>query len=140
MGRFRNRRDGRLSSAGDPLERAEHRAGTRNRQTLRQRGSNRILGAIAVRWTAFPWNDYIRTSIAISDGLSIATHTAEHNANPSNAGSVLLNYFTPEITLSLPDYQQYELAFSIHHRSGLYGLINNLPGTQFGMVGLRMHF
>jgi hypothetical protein len=39
------------------------------------------------------------------------------------------------------DYQQYELVLCIHHRSGLYGLIDHVnAGSQFGTVGLRIHF
>jgi hypothetical protein len=100
-------------------------------------------GAVAFRWTAFPWNNYVKTTIAISEGVSLATQvdTVERDANPNHAGSVFLNYFSPEITLSLPRYEKYELVFCIHHRSGLYGLIDNVnAGSQFGTVGLRVHF
>jgi hypothetical protein len=100
-------------------------------------------GAVAFRWTAFPWNHYIKTTIAISEGISLATQvdTVERDANANHAGSVFLNYFSPEITFAIPDYEKYELVFSIHHRSGLYGLINNVnAGSQFGTVGLRVHF
>ena len=100
-------------------------------------------GAVAFRWTAFPWNDYIKTTIAISEGVSLATQvdTVERAANANHAGSVFLNYFSPEITFSLPNFQKYELVFCIHHRSGLYGLIDNVnAGSQFGTIGFRVHF
>ena len=99
-------------------------------------------GAVAFRWTAFPWNNYVKKTIAISEGVSLATQvdTVERDANPNHAGSVFLNYLF-EITLSLPRYEKYELVFCIHHRSGLYGLIGNVnAGSQFGNVGLRVHF
>jgi hypothetical protein len=100
-------------------------------------------GAVAFRWTAFPWNNYVKTTIAISEGVSLTTQvdTVERDANPNHAGSVFLNYFSPEITFSLPRYEKYELVLCIHHRSGLYGLINHVDaGSQFGTVGLRVHF
>jgi hypothetical protein len=100
-------------------------------------------GVIAFRWTAFPWNNYIKTTIAISDGISLATQvdTVERDANANRAGSVFLNYFSPEITFSIPDYEKYALVFRVHHRSGLYGLIDKAnAGSQFGTVGLRIHF
>jgi hypothetical protein len=100
-------------------------------------------GALAFRWTAFPWNNYVKTTIALSEVISLATQidTVERDANPNRAGSIVLNYFSPEITVSLPDYQQYDLIFSIHHRSGLYGLIDHVnAGSQFGTVGFRIHF
>jgi hypothetical protein len=90
-----------------------------------------------------PWNNYIKTTIAISEGISLTTQvdTVKRDANANHAGSVFLNYFSAEITLSFPDYQQYELVFCIHHRSGLYGLINNVnAGSQFGTIGFRVHF
>lgn len=100
-------------------------------------------GALAFRWTAFPWNDYVKTTIAISEGISLATQvdTVERDANPNRAGSVFLNYFSPEITFALPNYSRYELVLSIHHRSGLYGLIDHVnAGSQFGTMGVRVHF
>jgi hypothetical protein len=100
-------------------------------------------GTLAARWTAFPWSDYIKTTIAISDGISLTTQvdTVERNANSNHAGSVFLNYFSPEFTLSNPQYDELELVFSIHHRSGLYGLIDKAnAGSQFGTIGLRYHF
>jgi hypothetical protein len=30
-------------------------------------------GALNIRWIAFPWNNYIKTSIGLADGISIAT-------------------------------------------------------------------
>jgi hypothetical protein len=99
--------------------------------------------ALAFRWTAFPWNKYVTTTIAISEGISLATqvNTVERHANANHAGSIFLNYFSPEITFTLPDDRKYQLVFCLHHRSGLYGLINNVnAGSQFGTVGLRVHF
>jgi len=118
-----------------------HRASDRDRQGDMQAAE--FWGAVAFRWTAFPWNNYVKTTIAISEGISLATQvdTVERDANPNHAGSIFLNYFSPELTLSIPRYEKYELVFCIHHRSGLYGLIDNVnAGSQSGTVGLRIHF
>jgi len=73
--------------------------------------------------------------------LATQVDTVERAANANHAGSVFLNYFSPEITFSLPNFQKYELVFCIHHRSGLYGLIDNVnAGSQFGTIGFRVHF
>jgi hypothetical protein len=108
-------------------------------------------GAITIRWTAFPWNDYLKTSIAISDGASIATQvdTKERLLNDFKIvgnrlvfpGSQILNFFTPEITFALPKYESYELLVRFQHRSGIFGSINGVrPGAQFFTTGLRVHF
>jgi len=54
------------------------------------------------RWTRFPWNEYLRTSIAITSGPSFAFDL------PSKAhqNATILNYFSPQITLALPQYPQ----------------------------------
>jgi hypothetical protein len=108
-------------------------------------------GAIRISWTAFPWNNYIRTSVGLSEGLSVTTQIDADERLLDNykivgnrlvfPGSDLLNYFTPEITLALPEYPTYELALQMHHRSGIFGLINGVDaGAQFFTVGLRRHF
>ena len=91
------------------------------------------------RWTRFPWNEYLRTSIAITAGPSFAVNlpsTAHHDAN-------ILNYFSPEITLALPQCPQYELMVQLHHRSNIadIGKVGTPdPGWQFLTVGLRYYF
>jgi hypothetical protein len=91
------------------------------------------------RWTRFPWNQYLRTSIAVSAGPSVAIDLPPNT--PHNA--VILNYFSPEITFGLPQYPQYELMVQMHHRSDIVdiGTGNGLdPGWQFLTIGLRYHF
>jgi len=100
-------------------------------------------GVLVFRWIAFPWNNYVKTSVAVADGLSLTTQidTVERDKSSNHAGSIFLNYFTPEMTFALPKYENYELVFAVHHRSGLYGLIDHVnAGSQFGTVGLRIHF
>jgi hypothetical protein len=91
------------------------------------------------RWTHFPWNEYLRTSIAITSGPSFAVDL------PSNAhhNATILNYFSPEITFALPQYPQYQLMVQLHHRSNIADIGKGGtpdPGWQFLTVGLRYHF
>ena len=108
-------------------------------------------GAINIRWTDFPWNDYLKTSIGLADGVSIATQvdTKERLLNNYTivgnhlvfTGSRLLNFFTPEMTFALPRYESYEVMVRFQHRSGAFGLINGVnAGAQFFTAGLRVHF
>jgi len=85
----------------------------------------------------------VRTTIGLPLGLSVTSKvdTLERRANSNPHGSILLNYFSPEITFALPQYPQGELFFRFHHRSGIFGLINKVhAGSQYGTVGLRYRF
>lgn len=79
-----------------------------------------LWGAIYLRWHAFPWNNYIKTTVAISTGLNYATTIDERERVRDDAlkGSRLLHYLSPEVTFALPDQENWELVFRMHHRSG----------------------
>jgi hypothetical protein len=108
-------------------------------------------GVINIRWNYFPWNDYLKTSIGLSEGLSITTEEDTKERLPNNpsvvgnhlvfTGSQVLNFFSPEITFALPQYEAYELLVRCHLRSGVFGTINGVhAGAQFFTTGLRVHF
>jgi hypothetical protein len=110
--------------------------------------------ALYVRWTYFPWNSFLRTSIAVSTGLSYASAVTPYELSEAvdGKGTRLLHYFSPEITFALPSWGETELVFRVHHRSGggeyfgsnfpVYGSL--FRGAQGGMqyltVGVRQHF
>ncbi|MFO7855365.1 MAG: hypothetical protein R6V44_09125 [Paracoccaceae bacterium] len=101
------------------------------------------------RWTAFPWNDHVRTSFAINTGLSYATGVSEQERIRSKtpSGSRLLHYLAPEITVADPDWERTDLFVRFHHRSGgaqIWGdslLFNNVSGAaQYWVLGIRRRF
>jgi hypothetical protein len=100
--------------------------------------------ALSFRWTAFPWNDVVKTTIALAEGASLATSVEREERResvPGHTGSVVLNFFSPEITFAPPSVSAYELFFRLHHRSGIFGLINNVEGgAQYETIGIRVHF
>jgi hypothetical protein len=52
-----------------------------------------------------------------------------------------MHFFSPEITFALPSRPDIELLFRFHHRSGVFGLVNDaFGGSQYGTVGLRLRF
>ena len=62
-----------------------------------------------VRWTAFPWNSFIHTTLGMSTGLSYATgisdfERAHSQLNPPN-GTHVQHYFSPELTFALPEHK-----------------------------------
>lgn len=99
--------------------------------------------AIDFRWTDFPWNEYVRTTIALAEGGSYASQIDEEERLRANnmQGSNFLNYFSPELTLALPSLPNDELMFRFQHRSGIFGLINHVfGGSSFATVGYRHRF
>ena len=91
------------------------------------------------RWNYFPWNDYIRTTVAVSTGLNVASKIDRIEDEKSTSNSHLLHYLAPEITFGLPDQPNWNLVFRFHHRSGgKLGVFNgNSGGAQYQTVGLR---
>jgi hypothetical protein len=110
--------------------------------------------ALYLRWKYFPWNDYLRTTVAVSTGLNYASAISEEEylESGNGKGARLLHYFSPEITVALPSRPDRELVIRNHHRSGGGGIYGyRMPvygslfhgtdgGTQFLSVGLRQHF
>jgi len=99
--------------------------------------------AVDFRWTDFPWNRYLATTIALADGPSYASQIDEEERLRSgdNRGSNLLNFFSPEITFALPDRPDDQLMLRFQHRSGIFGLINGVEGgSSFAVIGYRRAF
>jgi len=104
--------------------------------------------ALYARWVRFPWNEFLRTSLAVSTGLNFASGVARYEESRGKVpgGSRTQHYFSPEMTLGLPDKPDVDLVFRFHHRSGgaIVGnktLFNGTDGgVQHFMVGLRYRF
>lgn len=99
-------------------------------------------GALYFRWKAFPWNNYIRTSVAVSTGLNFASKIDEVEDAKSRRDDHMLHYLSPEITFGLPSQPNWDLVFRFHHRSGgkLDFFNGNSGGAQYQTVGLRYHW
>jgi hypothetical protein len=113
-----------------------------------------VWGALYLRWKWFPWNDYVRTTVAVSTGVNYASGIPDYEIAQSgnNRGSRALHYFSPEITFSLPSDPTTELVIRNHHRSGgadwwgkshpVYGGLfrNTAGGVQYLSAGIRKKF
>jgi len=95
--------------------------------------------ALYLRWLQFPWNDYIRTTAAISTGIDVASEVEfrERLEDTHRRGSNVLHYFSPEITFALPQRSDIQLLLQFHHRSGIHLIRGVSGGAQFGVMGLR---
>ncbi|MEZ0000913.1 hypothetical protein ABIA18_002710 [Sinorhizobium fredii] len=99
--------------------------------------------AAYLRYVSFPWNDYLYTTVAVSTGINYASGIADFEKEKSDNGdgSRLLHYFAPEITFAAPEDKSKELVIRFHHRSGIFGLVNDTGGgVQYLTVGLRFRF
>ena len=100
---------------------------------------------VMIRRTHFPWDRYLRTSLAFGEGLSYAAERiyVENNGMAGDSSPRFLNYLTYEITFALPQYPYLELIARIHHRSGAWGLFypfHDHPGSNNLGFGIRYYF
>lgn len=95
--------------------------------------------AIYGRWTNFPWNKIIYTTLAVSSGPNYATGVSDFERR--NDGTRLQNFFSPELTFALPDQRDKQLVIRLHHRSGAYGVVSNAgSGATYISGGFRIWF
>lgn len=138
-----------LSHNGTDLLGLEAEAGTARR--FGDQTEAEYWAAFYLRWKWFPWNDVVKTSFAVSTGLNYADGISDYELRVSGngEGSNLLHFFSPEITLALPDHPDRELVLRMHHRSGIKGdgglpgfAIFNYTGTgaTYATMGLRYRF
>ena len=110
-------------------------------------GSNndaaQVWGAVYMRYDAFPWNNFIKTTFAGSVGLNYITKKTEFENNETRNGNTkkLLHYFSPEITFAAPSRPDDEFVMRLHHRSGASGLFGcEGCGSNFITFGYRKRF
>lgn len=101
-------------------------------------------GAFYLRYRDFPWNHRLYTTAAVSTGLSYASGISDReraSRGERSDDSRLMHYFSPEITFAHPERRDTELVLRFHHRSGVFGLVNDDGGgAQYATVGLRFRF
>lgn len=112
-------------------------------QRFGQQSATEVWGALFFRYRGFPWDDVVTTTIAFSTGLNWASEVTaiEQERAKDGEGSQVMHFFSPEVTLALPQAPDVELMFRFHHRSGVFGIVSDaFGGAQYGTVGLRVRF
>jgi len=98
-------------------------------------------GVFIARWLTFPWNHKIYTTFAFGEGLSYATKTPNIEKQHNEEVSHFLNYLAIEFTFALPQTKHFQLVTRVHHRSGAYGLFNDVKGASNAVgIGVRYEF
>lgn len=114
--------------------------------------SPEVWAAFYFRWMAFPWNNYLITSIAMSTGLNYAFENEgleRKRAKNGGQGSRLMHYLSPEMTFALPSHPNRVVFVRFHHRSGagfvfpgLSELLfhDSVSGADYLTIGFRRKF
>jgi hypothetical protein len=98
-------------------------------------------GLVVGRWSRFPWNKHVLTSVALGGGISYASSLSEFEGIRHEETKQTLGYLLLELTASHPRYPQWALSYRIHHRSGLFGAFGEVHGASNGIgIGARYRF
>jgi hypothetical protein len=93
------------------------------------------------RWLSFPWNAFVDTTFAFGTGLSFATEKPYYEVRNKGESEQLLAFLLFEITAGLPQLPQWDLVGRINHRSGVFGLFNDMHGAMNSVaLGLKYRF
>ncbi len=99
--------------------------------------------APVLRWSSFPWNDYLQTDLRLGPlGFSYTTTVSPLELGPEGNGSRTLNFLMIELAFSLPKVKSPEVFVRLHHRCSIYDLLNNYGanGEDFLALGYRYRF
>lgn len=102
-----------------------------------------IAVAPAVRWSGFPWNETLRTSIRLAPlGISYTSQVSPLELGKDGQGSRTLNWLFIEAAFSRPGQKSDEFFMRLHHRCAVYDLLNNFGanGEDFFALGFRRRF
>jgi hypothetical protein len=96
------------------------------------------------RWMSFPWNKYLYTNLRIgAGGVSYVTGISQWELQNSenDKGSRFLHFLVTELTFSSGPDANWEAFIRVHHRSGIYGMINGVyGGSSYVTAGYRAHW
>jgi hypothetical protein len=95
-----------------------------------------------VRWTWFPWNRLLYTNFRLgAAGLSYTTGVSawERENSGNNRGSNFLQFGSMEVSFAARENARSEVFVRVHHRSGVFGLINGVNGgSNYLSFGFRV--
>ena len=77
---------------------------------------------MVMRWSKFPWNNHVSTSLAYGLGPSYASKEPAAEIDRNDSTQKFLAYWFAEITFGPPG-SNWAGVFRLHHRSGAFGLI-----------------
>jgi len=105
-----------------------------------QQTHSEINALFPLRWSRFPWDSVLDTSVAFGLGLSLATQAPPIEERADLPADPFLAYMMFEFETRLPRWPQRSIYMRIHHRSGVFDLVSDASGSNFVGLGLRAHF
>jgi hypothetical protein len=94
-----------------------------------------------LRWKKFPWNDELYTNLRFGflGGSYVSSISPwEKIDSGNNEGSKFLQLLILELTFAPHENAGYEGFIGLHHRSGIFGLIDGVSGgSNYLIVGMR---
>jgi hypothetical protein len=94
---------------------------------------------VMARWKAFPWNEYVATSVAFGLGLSYSTDLPEVEVALEGESHRTLIYWALELTAG-PPTAAWAVSLRLHHRSVAWGLMGDDGGMNAIGIGVRYRF
>jgi hypothetical protein len=96
---------------------------------------------VAVRWSKFPWGNYVATSLAYGVGPSYASSEPKEEIELNDSTKKFLVYWFGELTLGPPE-SNWAALLRIHHRSGAFGLVEEQGrgGSNTVAIGVKYRF
>lgn len=100
-----------------------------------------LVAAANLRWKDMPWDRSLDTSLGFGLGVSATSEEPEHERRINGSTDQVLCYMMLDFTVALPERPEWELAFRVHHRSGIWGLIGDVKGgSNYLTLGIRRRF
>lgn len=96
---------------------------------------------VAIRWSKFPWNKHVATSLAYGLGPSVASAKPDAEIDLHDTTKKFLVYWYAELALGPPE-SNWAGVLRIHHRSGAFGLVADRGegGSNTLCIGLKYRF
>lgn len=104
--------------------------------------SAELWGGLVARLTEFSVGDFT-IAPSVTAGLSVVTDTIgieTERAERLGHGVPVLYYLAPEIAISHAAYPEWEAFGRIQHRSGGFGTIADIDGSNAAVLGVRFKF
>ncbi|MBY4678935.1 hypothetical protein [Marinobacterium arenosum] len=96
---------------------------------------------LSARWKPFPWDHIVDTNLAFGVGLSYADELPQFEADNHDEADQFLGYLLVELELAPPGDSPWSAVVRVHHRSGAFGLFNDVEGASNALgLGLKYRF
>ena len=91
------------------------------------------------RWEAFPWDEFVDTSLAFGIGPSYATEKPKLEVANEGDSQRWLVYWMIELEVGPPD-QGWSTILRLHHRSEAFGVVADEGGSNALVIGFKQRF